>query len=178
MRHNTQTIEHFRKISRALLICFSAGSLLMAALMPITRTQFAPGRAILFLAVTGAAILVLWRNSWQLGKRQIELIILLALTGLFASLLFKDDYSGGEWFLHLHRGYPYSWRDGVISLFPGIENGVTVLEYVAQNPTLVQWTVDLPALMVDSVFWLNAGILIILFGNHFFINKKPAVFFL
>jgi hypothetical protein len=81
-----------------------------------------------------------------------------------ASLLFKDDYSGGEWLLHLHRGYPYSWRDGGISVWPAIENGFTVSEYVAHNPTLVHWTVDLRALVIDSVFWLNAGILIILFG--------------
>ena len=168
MQSNQQTIAPSRKISHTLLIFFSIGSLLMAVLLLIARTQFAPERAIINLAVISAALLVLWKESWQLEKRQIELIILLALIGLFASLLFTDDYSGGEWQLHLHRGYPYSWRDGGISLGTVIENGLTVSEYIAQNPRLIQWSVDLPALVVDAVFWLNAGILIILFGYRIF----------
>ena len=168
MQPDKQTLKPFRKISNRLLIFFSAGSFLMAVLLMIAQTQFAPERAFVNLAVISAAIVVLWKKSWHLGKRQIEFIILLALIGLFASLLFKDDYSGGEWFLHFHRGYPYSWRDGGISLGTGIQNGVTVSEYVAQNATLIQWTVDLPALVVDTVFWLNAGILIILFGYRIY----------
>jgi hypothetical protein len=85
----------------------------------------------------------------------------MAVAGLFASLLFREDYFGGscgeaDWPSgHLHAGYPYSWLDGHICVPPDASLG----EYAQQHPEEDHWYLDLPALVVDVLFWANVGVL-------------------
>ena len=168
MLNKTQTTESSKKFNK-LPVVFSIASFLLAVATLFLRNQYSLDRAIINIGVIGLAILILWSKSWQLGKKQIGLIIiLLSLIGLLVSLLFKDDYSGGEWLIHFHRGYPYGWRDGGMSIWPAIDKGIVVSEYIAQNPKLIHWTVDFPALVVDSFFWINASIIIILLSDTVF----------
>lgn len=39
-----------------------------------------------------------------------------------------------------------------MSIWTAIDKGIVVSEYIAQNPKLIHWTVDFPALVVDSFF--------------------------
>jgi lysylphosphatidylglycerol synthetase-like protein (DUF2156 family) len=109
-----------------------------------------------------AALLAAWRKPWRSAMTLLILIAVIAVSGMFSSLLFRDDYTGGscgefEWPAgHLHAGYPYSWLDGEICVPPHIP----ISEYASQHPEQAGWHPDLPALLVDLLFWMNIGILV------------------
>jgi hypothetical protein len=106
-----------------------------------------------------AAIFIL-RRHWKLWLA--ALVLILACGGLCASLLYRDDYSGGscgpqDWASgHLHAGYPYSWMDGFIC----VEHGFTTPDYLAAHPDQQSWRPDVLALGVDALFWLNAALVV------------------
>jgi hypothetical protein len=114
-----------------------------------------------FVASAGllATIFILHRR-WKMWLA--VLVLLLICGGLGASLLYRDDYSGGscgpeEWASgHLHAGYPYSWMDGFIC----VEHGYSIPEYLAAHPDKQGWYPDFLALGVDVFFWLNAALIV------------------
>jgi hypothetical protein len=120
-----------------------------------------PGIVHFLVALAGllAAIFVL-RRLWR--PRLAVLVLALICFGLFASLLYRDDYSGGscgpeDWPSgHLHAGYPYSWMDGFICF----EHGYTIPEYLAAHPEKQGGYPDILALGVDVLFWLNAALVV------------------
>lgn len=124
------------------------------------------GRGIVNLVVAVSALVValltVRRRPWPSSVALLILIAAVAVAGVFSSLLFREDYLGGScgelvWPAgHLHAGYPYSWLDGDICVPPD-----TSLEvYAAQHPEAASWQPDLPALIVDLLFWMNGGILV------------------
>ena len=46
-----------------------------------------------------------------------------------------------------------------------VDKGITVSQYIAQNTQAIQWSVDLRALGVDLLFWMNSSILIALLSE-------------
>jgi hypothetical protein len=129
----------------------------------IAHSTLEPATINLLVAICAliAALLAAWQ---KLGPSPVALLILIAviaIAGMFSSLLFRDDYTGGscgefEWPAgHLHAGYPYSWLDGEICVPPH----TLISEYVRQHPEKAGWYPDFPAMFVDLLFWVNIGIL-------------------
>lgn len=124
-------------------------------------------RAAVYLAVAvaalTAALLTTGRGWWRspVPLRAIVTIAVVAVAGMAAGLLFREDYFGGscgefDWPSgHLHAGYPYSWLDGHICVPPNS----SLREYARQNPAGARWYPDLRALAVDLLFWTDVGIL-------------------
>ncbi len=146
--------------SSKMVIAFSVVSLFMAITLLIVRRNSAFDRALLNLAAIIFGTTLLWFKFRRLTKFQISFTIIMSIFGILASLLFTENYAGGEWLFHLHKGYPFSWIDGGLSVLPAIEKGIPVAEYVAKNPEMIQWSVDIPALVIDSFFWINLSIII------------------
>ena len=127
--------------------------------------HFTPEPAIVNLTVAIgaliAALLAARQKLWHSSATWLILIAVVAIAGLFSSLFFRDDYSGGscgefDWPAgHLHAGYPYSWLDGGICVPPQ----TSLSEYAQQHPEQAGWYPDFPALLVDLLFWVNTGIL-------------------
>jgi hypothetical protein len=126
--------------------------------------HFLPGPAIVNL---GAAVLALLaalatrrRRRWS-PRAVLIFLGAMAIAGMCASLLYRDDYSGGscgefDWASgHLHAGYPYSWLDGFVC----VPHFNTLAAYLQAHPEKASWYPDLLALSVDFLFWLNVGIL-------------------
>jgi hypothetical protein len=120
-----------------------------------------PGIVHFLVASVGLlATIFILRRRWKLWLA--TLVLVLACGGLCASLLYRDDYSGGscgpeDWASgHLHAGYPYSWMDGFIC----VEHGYTIPEYLAAHPNKQSWHPDFLALSVDTFFWLNAALIV------------------
>ena len=125
------------------------------------------GRAAVYLAVAGAALVVALLTTWRAGWRSpvplrvIATIAFVATAGMATSLLFREDYFGGscgafDWPSgHLHAGYPYSWLDGYICVPPN----ASLSEYAQQHPKQTNWYPDLPALAADLLFWAAIGVL-------------------
>jgi hypothetical protein len=125
-------------------------------------------RAAVYLAVAGVALVVALLTTWRAGWRSpvplrvIVTIAVIAVAGLTASLLYREDYFGGSCGEfdrpsgHLHAGYPYSWLDGYVCVPPGW----SLRDYVRQNPGEARRYPDPLALAADLLFWTNAGILV------------------
>lgn len=143
-----------------IVIAFSVISLFMAITLLIIRRNSTFERALLNMAVITISTTLLWFKIKRLTKFQISLSIVIGIIGIIASLLFTENYAGGEWLFHLHKGYPFSWMDGGLSILPALEKGMPVAEYVAKNPEIIQWRVDIPALVIDAFFWINLSIII------------------
>ncbi|MFZ5908788.1 MAG: hypothetical protein ACOYYU_02085 [Chloroflexota bacterium] len=121
------------------------------------------GPGIIHFLVASAGLLTIifiLRRRWKPWLA--VLVLALACGGLCASLLYRDDYSGGscgpdDWASgHLHAGYPYSWMDGFIC----VEHGYTIPEYLAAHPDKQGWRPDFLALGVDALFWVNAALIV------------------
>lgn len=145
-----------------ILLLFSASSVLLAVAVTLVCGRSSPDKPLVILSITGLALILLWSKSWHVQKNHPGIIACLGLIGLFASLFFRDDFFGGEWLFHLRRGYPFSWIKGGISIWHAVDNGIEISEFVARNWGLIHWTIDLPALIVDAVFWLNTSIVMVL----------------
>jgi len=121
-----------------------------------------PGIVQFLVASVGLLVAIfILRRRWKLWLA--ILVLVLACGGLCASLLYRDDYSGGscgpeDWASgHLHAGYPYSWMDGFIC----VEHGYTIPEYLAAHPDRQSWHPDVLALGVDALFWVNAALIVV-----------------
>jgi len=155
-------------------VCAAGVVLGMMILLSTGFTSVVAGRAVVHFTVSPAlvnlAVAVLSLHialppARRKQKRWTPLLLLvaavLALVGLCASLLVRDDYLGGscgpfDWPSGpLHAGYPYSWLDGHICVPPG----KALADYARQNPSKATWRPDLLALGVDLSFWANMGIL-------------------
>jgi len=88
---------------------------------------------------------------------------------LFLSLLFHDDYGGGEYFFNIHLGFPFSWRDGSLDFGPAVQQGISLEEHMVLHPEEIYWWIDFPALIADLFFWINLGILMTTFCKVFLI---------
>lgn len=127
--------------------------------------HFTPQPALINLLVAmsalGVAGWMAWRRRTLFPAKWLAFLLGIALVGLFASLGYRDDYTGGscgafDWPAgHLHAGYPYSWLDGEICVAPH----TSIHEYVAQHPQEAGWFPDFLALGGDGLFWVNIGIL-------------------
>jgi hypothetical protein len=135
-----------------------------------------PGGIHFLVASAGLlTMLFILRRRWKLWLA--ALVLVLACGGLCASLLYRDDYSGGscgpeEWASgHLHAGYPYSWMDGFIC----VEHGHTIPEYLAAHPDQQNWGPDFMAFGVDTLFWLNAALIVAAPGAVFLERRMPSI---
>jgi hypothetical protein len=120
-----------------------------------------PGIVHFLVAGTGLlATIFILRRRWKFWLA--TLVLALVCGGLCASLLYRDDYSGGtcgpeDWASgHLHAGYPYSWMDGFIC----VEHGYSLPAYLTAHPDKQGWFPDILALGVDALFWLNAALIL------------------
>ncbi len=108
------------------------------------------------VAFGAAAVLAwaAWRYPSPLRARWPALVIAVAVAGTAASLLYEYDAPRNtvEWNVHL--GYPYGWRETETRLAPG-QRPAGILPASSQ----LKWTNDAEALVVDLLFWANAGVI-------------------
>jgi len=92
-----------------------------------------------------------------------ELLALTVLTGMMLvfSLLFHDDYFGGECGFHVHLGYPLSWLDGSICVSDH-QYHFSPNALFFQYPKEMGWHIDPAALIGDALLWLNASLPMVL----------------
>lgn len=155
-------------------LLFSASSVLLAVAVTLVCGRSSPDKPLVILSITGLALILLWSKSWNVQKIQSGIIASLGLIGIFASLLYREDFFGGEWLFHFRRGYPFSWMNGGISIWPAVEKGIDASVYIAQNSGLIQWAIELPALIVDAFFWLNAAIVLVLLVDRSMLSKGKS----
>lgn len=113
-----------------------------------------------FVSILGtiAWVGILLLQSSFLSRRQALILAALVLLALVSSLLFHDDYYGGECFFNSHLGYPFSWRDSGVTCDFAIQNRLSAHTLFFQYPREMHWRTDLPGLIGDGLFWLNAGL--------------------
>lgn len=112
------------------------------------------------LALT-VSILVFFNKKWRFSSKQVMLILGIALVFFLGSLLYHDDYSGGEFGYNIHMGFPYSWREGGLYYGEAVAEGISVWEYISDHPEVVQWSIDYKAVIIDTIFWINSGVVLI-----------------
>lgn len=146
-----------------LIVGISFVSTITGLVVLASSTSSGPAIVNLVVAMSAlvVALLTIGRKLWRSSVALPILIAVIAVIGVFSSLLFRDDYSGGscgefDWPSgHLHAGYPFSWLDGHICVPPHTSLSV----YAHQHPEEAGWHPDLPALFIDLLFWINVGIL-------------------
>jgi len=169
---NDKTVDDLipanRFISRLpewLIVGISFVSIITGLVVLVSSTSSGPAIVNLVVAMSAlvAALLTVGRKLRRSSVVALLILIaVIAVIGVFSSLLFRDDYSGGscgefDWPSgHLHAGYPYSWLDGQICVPPHTSLSV----YAHQHPEEAGWYPDFPALFIDLLFWINAGILV------------------
>lgn len=168
---NDKTVDELvpanRFISRLpewLIVGTSSVSTITGLAILVSSASAEPAIINLVVAVSAlvVALLTIGRKLWRSSVALLILIAVIAVIGVFSSLLFRDDYSGGscgefDWPSgHLHAGYPYSWLDGHICVPPHTSLSV----YAHQHPEEAGWYPDFPALFIDLLFWINVGILV------------------
>ena len=173
---NDKTVDNLipanRFISRLpewLIVGISFVSTITGLVVLVSSTSSRPAIVNLVVAMSALVVSLLTtrRKLWRSSVAWLILIAAIAVIGVFSSLLFRDDYSGGscgefDWPSgHLHAGYPYSWLDGHICVPP--RTSLTV--YAHQHPEEAGWYPDFPALVIDLLFWINVGILVSSIGR-------------
>ena len=147
-----------------LIVGISFVSIIAGLVVLVSSTSSGP--AVVNLSVALAAFIVSLLNTRRKPRRSplavLFLIAVITIIGLFSSLLFRDDYSGGscgefDWPSgHLHAGYPNSWLDGHICFPPNTPLSM----FAQQHPEEAEWHLDFPALFIGLLFWFNIGILV------------------
>jgi hypothetical protein len=160
MPNESRSIKGLKIKRGVLLVIFSVTSLLFSILPFFIRGGSAIDRALINLIVIISGSILFCRNLKRWEKMQLFFISIVGLIGMLASLLFSENYAGGEWLFHLHKGYPYSWLDGGFSTWPAVEKGIPVTDYIVNNPGVIQWNIDVPAFVIDLLFWMNVSIII------------------
>ncbi len=146
-----------------LIVGTSFVSIITAVVVLLSSTSSAPAIVNLVVALSAlvVALLAVGCKLWRSSVTWLILIAVIAVIGMFSSLLFRDDYLGGscgefDWSSgHLHAGYPYSWLDGHIC----VPHHTSLRVYADQHPEQAGWYPDFPALFIDLLFWINVGIL-------------------
>lgn len=152
------------QLPKWLIVGISFVSIITGLVVLASSASSRPAIVNLVMAMSAlvVALLTIGRKLWRSSVALLILVAVIAVIGMFSSLLFRDDYSGGscgefDWPSgHLHAGYPYSWLDGHICVPPHTSLSV----YAHQHPEEAGWYPDFPALFIDLLFWINAGILV------------------
>jgi len=148
------------EISTSLILIFSTDTHILE---PSGTTKYflqsiAP--FLFFASTTGASIIIgvlLTQRMYHFFKVIIIYGIIFGLIGLTASLIYRDDYGGGE-FCHINWGYPSSWFEATMTSCPKPGHISTINYFIKKPNDIVRVGINLPAFIFDVSFWTFGSI--------------------
>lgn len=121
------------------------------------------------LVAGGAVLLWLGLSGGRPGVPAWSAVGVLAVAGLLAGLLVVREDVCCMFVYHRNLGYPWAWLDSHLEV-----ETMAQVEAIAAAPGDLPRHLDLPKLIIDAIFWLNAAILAVVPAALLLRRRNPG----